>query len=130
MPVAITALYAAILGLLLIALSARCARLRGKTHIGIGYEGSDELSRAVRVHGNFIEYVPIAVTLMALVELNGGPSLLVHGLGLALVIGRLLHAWGLSGSVGVSVGRVAGTIATWATIGVGALFAIYQFVAV
>ena len=129
MPVAVTALYAAILGLVLIGLSARCARLRGKTHIGIGYEGSDELSRAVRAHGNFTEYVPLALILMALIELNGGPAPLLHGLGLALVIGRLLHAWGLSGSIGVSFGRVAGSIATWATIVVGALYAIYQFTA-
>ena len=130
MPVAITALYAAILGLVLIALSARIAGLRGKTGIGIGHEGSDVLSRAVRVHGNFIEYAPIALILMALIELNGGPALLLHGLGLALVVGRLLHAWGLSGSVGVSFGRAAGTIATWTAIGVGALFALYQFVTV
>lgn len=129
MPVAITALYAAILGLVLLALSARIAGLRGKTKIGIGYEGSDVLSRAVRAHGNFIEYAPIALILMALIELNGGPAALVHGLGLALVIGRLLHAWGLSGSVGVSFGRVAGSIATWTSIGVGALFALYQFAA-
>ncbi len=129
MPVAITALYAAILGLLLIALAARCARLRNKTHIGIGYEGSDELGRAVRVHGNFIEYVPLALILMGLIELNGGPAALVHGLGAALVIGRLLHAWGLSGSAGVSFGRVAGSLATWLAIVAAALFAIYQFVA-
>ena len=129
MPVAITALYAAILGLVLIGLAARIARLRNQTKIGIGYEGSDVLSRAVRAHGNFIEYAPIGLILMALIELNGAPAGLLHGLGAALVIGRLLHAWGLSGSVGVSFGRVAGSIATWATIVVGALFALYQFTA-
>lgn len=129
MPVAVTALYAAVLALVLIALSARIAVLRGRTRIGIGYEGSDVLGRAVRVHGNFIEYAPIALILMALIELNGGPAPLLHGLGLALVAGRLLHAWGLSGSIGVSFGRAAGTVATWTAIGVGALFSIYQFIA-
>ena len=104
MPVAVTALYAAILGLVLIGLAARIARLRNQTKIGIGYEGSDVLSRAVRAHGNFIEYAPIGLILMALIELNGAPAGLLHGLGAALVIGRLLHAWGLSGSVGVSFG--------------------------
>ena len=83
----------------------------------------------MRAHGNFTEYVPLALILMGLIELNGGPPPLLHGLGAALVVGRLLHAWGLSGSVGVSFGRVAGSIATWATIVVGALFALYQFTA-
>jgi uncharacterized membrane protein YecN with MAPEG domain len=42
----------------------------------------------------------------------------LQGCGIALVAGRLLHAWGLWRSNGSSPGRVAGQALTWIAIAV------------
>ena len=40
----------------------------------------------------------------------------LHGLGIALTLGRLLHAWGLSTNPGTSFARSAGIALTWAVL--------------
>ena len=55
MPVAITTLYAGILGVVLIALSFRVVQRRWRFKVGVGTGDNPELARAIRVHGNFIE---------------------------------------------------------------------------
>jgi uncharacterized membrane protein YecN with MAPEG domain len=92
----ITPLYAAILGLVFIALSLRTIRLRRRYRIAIGDGRKELLQRAMRVNANFAEYVPLSLLLIYFVELHDGPRLHVNALGIALVCGRLLHAWGVS----------------------------------
>jgi uncharacterized membrane protein YecN with MAPEG domain len=58
---------------------------------------------------------------MLILELNGASAAWLHGLGLALVVGRLAHAQGLSLSTGVSAGRFAGNILTWSVITIAAI---------
>ena len=89
---AITVLYAGQLGLFSIALSAGAGILRGKKSIDAGDGGDPDLMRAMRRHANFVEYVPLALILIGLLELNGVRSLVIHGLGITLIVGRLLHA--------------------------------------
>jgi hypothetical protein len=93
---AITALYAGLLAPLLIFLGVRVIGARRAARVPIGDGGDKALLRAMRVHGNFAEYVPMALILMALAESLATPALILHGLGLALVAGRLSHAYGLS----------------------------------
>ncbi len=112
----ITALYAAPIGLLAIALALRVVLLRRRFQVGVGTGGQPELARAVRAHGNLLEYTPLALLLLLLLESAGARGLLLHGIGAALLIGRLLHAWGLSLNSGVSFGRFYGTALTWAAI--------------
>lgn len=109
----ITALYAAFAGLMLLALAALVvrARWRYRTPFGVGSEPGME--RAVRVHANFIEYVPLALVLMLLAELNGVDGTALHGAGIVLLASRGLHAFGLSRSAGRSFGRFYGTAGTW-----------------
>ncbi len=114
--VLITALYAALLALLIIALSMRVVRLRMRLRIGVGDGGDVQMQRAIRVHANAVEYVPLALLLMALLELNGAAALTLHVFGTLLVIARLLHAWGLSGSSGKSFGRFWGALTTFLII--------------
>ncbi|HEX5792207.1 MAG TPA: MAPEG family protein [Rheinheimera sp.] len=90
-----TALYAALLGLFYIALSVKVVGKRRQFRIGIGSNGEMALERAIRVHGNFAEYVPFALLLMFLAEYSGLAPLYLHILGMVLVIGRLSHAWGV-----------------------------------
>ncbi len=66
----------------------------------------------MRAQGNFAEYAPFGLFLLALVELFDAPNIAVHLLGLMLLSGRLLHAWGFSASPPVMNGRVLGMILT------------------
>lgn len=94
--VPITGMYAGILALFFVALSVRTLRTRRRNQIAVGDGGNSEMLRAMRVHGNFAEYAPLALLLIALVESNGAGANWVHALGAALVVGRLSHAFGVS----------------------------------
>jgi uncharacterized membrane protein YecN with MAPEG domain len=109
-------LYAGLLGLLLIALSVQVVRARRRFRVGLGTGTEDGLHQAVRVQANFTEYVPYAVLLLVLAEITGLPAAAVHGAGVLLVVSRVLHAVGLSGSPGRSFGRLYGSAGTWLLI--------------
>ena len=109
----ITLLVASLHALLYVALSLRVVLLRKGRGVGIGTGGDAELARAVRVHGNFAEYVPLALLLLALLELAGTPSGLLWAFGLGLLLARVLHALGLARASGYSVGRFGGTLLTF-----------------
>jgi len=124
----ILSLYAGLLGVILIILSMKVAMTRKKNSIGIGDGGNEELSRAIRVQGNFIEYVPMGLILLAVFETNNGNAIVAHVAGSMLLIGRLLHAYGLGKSTGISMGRGMGMMLTWLSIlGLG-LVNIYYFI--
>jgi uncharacterized membrane protein YecN with MAPEG domain len=112
LPLLITGLYAAALGFLFMALSVRTLRLRRKLHIGLGDAGHPEMLRAIRVHANFAEYVPLCLGLMYLAEVQGAPAWLLHGMGMALVLARLTHALGVSQVQEITRFRVAGVSLT------------------
>lgn len=109
----ITLLFASIHVLLMLALVLPIVRHRRAYQIGVGSGGDAAMERKIRVHGNFVEYVPFALLVMALLELGGLPATWLWGLGSALLLGRMLHAAGLSGSSGYSLGRFWGTLLTW-----------------
>jgi len=95
MPVPITALYAALQGLLLIALEIPVGRLRSQTNVSIYDGGNPALAAAIRRHANWAEHVPFVLLLMALLELNGASAALLHFLGLVLLAARIAHPFGL-----------------------------------
>ncbi|HBN22723.1 MAG TPA: hypothetical protein DD412_05740 [Holosporales bacterium] len=88
----ITALYAAFLTLFYLVLSANVSRLRLKHRISLGAGELPKLERAMRAHGNFIEYVPLILILMGLLESLGGSAIALHLIGSFLFIARLSHA--------------------------------------
>ena len=96
MPIRVSALYVAVLALLFIVLSVRTLRLRKRLRIAIGDGGNQSMLRAIRVHSNFAEYVPLTLLLIVLVEMMGASALFVHAMGIGLVAGRVSHAIGLS----------------------------------
>ncbi len=108
--------YAALCGLLLIALSAQVVLARRRYRVGLGVGTEEGMRQVARVQANFAEYVPLAVVLLVLSELSGLPTAAVHAAGIALVASRVLHAWGLSRSPGRSFGRFYGTAGTWLVI--------------
>ena len=118
---AITSLYAAIAALGLIYLSYRVIRLRWSERVSVGHQGNAALERAMRVHGNFVEYVPFALLLLALAEIQGLPPLFVHLLGLALLASRVSHFLGFRTPEAPGRLRVIGMGATFTVIGTTAI---------
>ena len=100
----ITPLYAALLALFFVFLSFTTIKQRVKSQVGIGSGTDPLLERKIRVHANFAEYIPLCLLLMYFVEQqimatvgsNSKAILWVHLIGVLLLIGRLLHAFGVS----------------------------------
>ena len=121
MTVSLTAMYAAILALMMTAFAINVTVHRGKLGIDLGDGGNPQMLRMMRLHGNASENIPIALLLMLTYELNGGSHTALHVFGLVLVVARLLHAGGLWQSASANFGRVSGQGATWLTIAVLAI---------
>src|SRR5690554_2153266 len=122
MSLPVTSLYAALLTLLLLVLSIRIIRIRWQERVGLGIGESKALEVAVRVHGNFVEYVPLALLLLALMELAGAGAELLYGLGELLFVARVCHAIGLTRSIGTSLYRTIGVLGTFAVLIVQAAY--------
>jgi len=115
----ITSLYAALLSLLILALSANVIKIRFKDRVSLGDSGNSNLQKAIRAQGNATEYIPIALILLLLLELNKAHWGLLHLGGIGLLTGRLLHARGLL-TENLRF-RVAGMICTLSTIAILAI---------
>jgi uncharacterized membrane protein YecN with MAPEG domain len=112
----ITPIYAGLLGLMLVALSWRVMRMRAKLDVAMGDGGERALNVAVRIQGNFIEYVPMALILLYFCEILGWSPLALHGLGTALVAARLAHVHGMLQKNAAGKGRRWGARLTFAVI--------------
>lgn len=104
----VTPLYLALSLVLLLVLSNRVIYLRRTLQVGIGDGGQKPLVRAIRAHGNFVEYVPLSLLSLLVLEGLGAPAWELHALGGSLIVGRALHAYGLSTHAGTSFGRFWG----------------------
>ncbi|MEB3278673.1 MAG: MAPEG family protein [Lyngbya sp.] len=87
--------------------------------------GDGILQRQIRAHGNFIEYVPLALLFILALELMAAPSGLLWVLGTALTLGRIAHAWGVVATYGPSIGRAIGFFLTWFVYLLGAGACVY-----
>jgi uncharacterized membrane protein YecN with MAPEG domain len=125
----ITAIYAGLLTLIFIVLSARVIRARGNARVALGDGGSIVLTRAIRVHGNFAEYTPFAILILAFTEALSGPIWLIHLLGLSFLAARLIHAYGVGTEPEIDRLRVVGMALTLTMLGVGALAVLWLAVA-
>ena len=118
----VTMIAAGILALVLLALAGYVIAGRVTFKIGLGDGGSEAMRRRIRAQANFIEYVPMALILLILVETESiGPYWLAAAMGVTLVIARIWHAQGLLSNSGTSVGRFMGTNLTMVVILVGAV---------
>ncbi len=112
----ITMTYAALMGLLFVALSVRVIRARRSQKVGIGTGNNPLVERAMRVHANFAEYAPFTLLLIYFAEMAGAHAFVVHLLGAILLAGRCIHAVGVSRAPEDFRLRVAGMILTLSTI--------------
>ncbi len=130
MAVPITALYLAIFAVFSSYLAFLVGRLRGSSGISIGDGGRPEILLAMRRQGNFLEYVPLLLLMFGALELNGASPALLHGLGIALLIARILHAVGIQADTIQSVPRGIGAAGTMLITLIAAGNLIYQFVSI
>jgi uncharacterized membrane protein YecN with MAPEG domain len=112
----ITSIIASVLTIIFINLSFSVISLRRKNKVGLGTGGYLDLERAIRAQGNFVEYVPFGIILIAILELNGAPWWLVLVPGVALIIGRLIHAKGIRTPPPDFSKRVLGMMFTFGTL--------------
>lgn len=120
--------YTAVLALFFVFLSIRTIRIRRKARVAIGGGDNPLLERAIRVHGNFAEYVPIAVILIYFLEIKTGISLLVHVLFLALIAGRAIHFYGVRQVDETIKFRVIGMATTFTVIIISSLGILLSYI--
>ncbi len=124
MSLTVTALYAGSLALWFLVLSYRVVGRR-RAGISLGDGGDPGMLRVVRGHANFAEYVPLALIMLAILELGGTPPVVLHVLGLALLAGRLLHGYALSFTQQFGFGRFWGTLLTYGVLVIEALLCLH-----
>ncbi|MFZ4125776.1 MAG: MAPEG family protein [Rickettsiales bacterium] len=132
----IVSLYAALLALLFVFLAVRTIKARITHGTALGDGGHHALQRAIRAHAHFAEYVPFSLLLLLLLELQGASYYLLHGLGSALILGRLLHAYSLLKGESYENGQIVvssmkfrqfGMFLSFGVIGISALALLFTF---
>jgi len=105
-------------------LSIRVPMRRGVLDVPFGDGGDEALATRIRAFGNFTEYAPMVVLLLALLESGGARPALLHGLGIAFVASRVLHAVVYRArtelTTPLKIGRGIAAISTWLVLVSGA----------
>lgn len=120
-----TPLYAGLLVFLYLVLSLRVIQRR-QTGAKLGDGGDPLMLRVIRGHGNFSEYVPIALVMMAVLELGHASIYLLHAFGIVLLAGRILHGYAMSFTKRWRFGRVWGTVLTYLVLAAEGVLCVAQ----
>lgn len=122
----VTLLYAGLLALVYLVLSARVVLMRGAGGISLGDGGNPVMLRRIRAHANFAEYVPLLLLMMGFLEASRFSAPVLHGLGATLLVARLLHGYALSFTASFKFGRMAGAALTFTLLLVAGVLCLYQ----
>lgn len=109
--------------LFLIYVSGRVGMTRAKHKINLGDGGNDEMLRAIRTQGNYVEYAPIALIGLLALAVQGQGAPVIHALGAVFLAARIAHLMGLGMGVW-PVGRFIGTLGTMLSLLATAVFLI------
>ena len=126
MLVHVTLVYAGILGLLLVILSFNVMQ-NWVRMTGEGHNSDRTMRRAERLLSSFVEYVPLGLILLTLIELKGAPYSIIHALGFMLVSGRVLHAYGSNEVPGAGLMRFIGSQLTFLMLAVASMACLFYF---
>lgn len=124
----ITLTIAAAAAVLHIWLAARVSQLRNRHKVSIGDGGNAALIRRMRAHANYGENMPVALILLALLELAGGDARILWGAAILFILARLLHAFGMDRTQPSRLrmfGMIGSTVALVILAGY-AVFTVYQ----
>src|SRR5690348_1458038 len=122
----VTPLYAGLLAAWFLLLTLRVVQERHRTKVSLGDGGDPTLQRRIRAHANFAEYVPLALLLLAILELSRFSIYVIHVLGIALLIGRLLHGYAFAFRTQFRFGVFWGVLLTVAVLTIEFLLCLYQ----
>lgn len=114
----VTSISASLLTIIYLKLAFNVISLREKNKVSLGSGGFSDLEKAIRAHGNFSEYVPLGLILMACIELNGAPWWYVTLLGTTLTVGRIFHAMGIQEEAPNFNNRIIGINLTFISLAV------------
>ena len=123
----ITALYAGLLGLMSVVIGFAVGRYRGPDGVSIGDGGRPEILVGMRRHANFVEWTPMAVILIGLLEMNRVDDTTLHAMGAVLVVARAAHAFGMQADGSNQIFRAIGAIGTVLLTVVASIWAITVF---
>jgi uncharacterized membrane protein YecN with MAPEG domain len=126
----VTALYGALLALLLLVLAGRVSLRRSKLNVGMGHGNDPDLARAIRAHGNAVEWVLPMLILLLVSELDGANRTFLHVCGVIFVVSRVTHAMALARTSKSSTGRFWGTAGSWLVIAALAIWDLIAFLRV
>jgi uncharacterized membrane protein YecN with MAPEG domain len=91
----VVTIYGSIYTLIIVWLSIRVIKNRVKHRVSVGDGGVQAMQIAMAVQSNAIEYLPIALLLMLMLELNGAGAWLIHAFGMIFIVGRVYHINGM-----------------------------------
>jgi uncharacterized membrane protein YecN with MAPEG domain len=104
-------------------LSVRVSRLRMRHKVSIGDGGNAMLETRMRAHANFIEYTPLFLILLGLIELARGSETWLWAVAIAFVLGRLAHAFGMDRPAPNAL-RISGMLLTYTPVVILAVYAL------
>lgn len=116
-----TTLFAGIYGLIFVHLSIRVTLLRARHQVWFGDGGRLDLTKTIRLHGNFAEFTPFTLLLIYISELLGANTWVLHALGGLFLMGRILLMLAYRKD-GPSLQRLTAIIITWVVIFILALY--------
>ena len=126
MPVAITAFYASILAGLFLVLSFRVISERRGGRFAYGDNDSPRIHAKIRAQANFVEYAPLGLFLLLLLELQGLGWFWLHLLALPFLAGRAIHGYGMSYAPKELKWRQGGMVLTTGAMAVMAVFNLFM----
>ena len=119
----VTLVTAAVFGLMLVALGLYVIRGRFKHLIAYGDQGNTDMAIRMRTQANFIEYVPMVLVLMALLEISDANQIILGVAAAVLVVIRIMHAVGMRGGPFMLLRRI-GAMGTFLLLIAGSLWAL------
>jgi uncharacterized protein len=124
MDIPITLVTTGVLAIIFFVHSLRIINARRVTKTNLGDGGHDVMTRRIRIHGNFAEYVPLLLFILFLLEIQGVPSVALLVFAMSIVAGRCLHAYGLFSPATPGIARVIGMQLTLWPLILGGLYVI------
>ena len=115
----VTITFTVFLSLFMIVLAVRVLDLRGSPVTKFLHKRNREidpndLERAIRGHGNLIEYAPLFLILMLALELSDASVTLLYTSGIIFTLGRLMHGIAFSFMKKNVFLRIGGMVLTFA----------------
>ena len=115
----VTLLFTTVLSVFMIVLAVRVLDLRGSPvtksfHKPDRQIDPNDLERAIRGHGNLIEYAPLFLILMLALELSDASVTLLYMSGIIFTLGRLMHGIAFSFMKKNVFLRIGGMVLTFA----------------